>query len=222
MASDKKETALETRTEADEKLFSPSAARNRDVIRDTFLRYLPEKGAVLEIGSGTGEHGVHIAAAAPGLQWFAGDPDQAARTSIAAHIADAGLENIDGPHSIDVMSKDWDAALSGPYDAVISINMIHIAPFEAAAGLFAGAGRLLESGGKLVLYGPFSKDRVHTAPCNEAFDASLKARDPRWGVRDLEHDIAPLAQKNAFALEAAVEMPANNFTVVFGKQQESE
>lgn len=218
MTTGKKETALEDRGADGAKLFSPSAARNRDAIRDVFLRYLPERGAVLEIGSGTGEHAVYIAAALPGLRWIAGDPDAAARASIAAHIADVGLANLDGPHAVDVSEKNWDKALSGPFDAVISINMIHIAPFAAARGLFAGAGRLLQPRGKLLLYGPFAKGGVHTAPSNEAFDASLKARDPRWGVRDLEHDLAPLAQEHAFMRETVVEMPANNFTVVFVKQ----
>ncbi len=213
-----KETALEDRGADGARMFSPSAARNREPIRDVFLEFLPKTGAVLEIGSGTGEHAVCIAAAAPGLRWLAGDPDAAARASIAAHIAEAGLANLDGPHDLDVSEPDWDAALKEPFDAVISINMIHIAPFEAAKGLFAGAGRLLQPGGKLLLYGPFARDGVHTASSNEAFDASLKARDPRWGVRDLEHDLAPLAQEHALARKAVVEMPANNFTVVFAKK----
>ncbi len=218
MTSRKKETALEDRGADGARLFSPSAARNRDPIRDVFLKYLPKTGAALEIGSGTGEHAVHIAAAAPRLRWFASDPDGAARASIAAHMAASGLENIDGPHAVDVCEKDWDALLAGPFDAVVSINMIHIAPFAAAEGLFAGAARLLRRGGRLLLYGPFAQGGVHSAPSNEAFDASLKSRDPRWGVRDLEHDIAPLAQEHAFRREAVVEMPANNFTVVFAKQ----
>ncbi len=218
MTGQKKETALEDRGQEGARLFSPSAARNRDPIRDVFLKYLPETGAVLEIGSGTGEHGVHIAAAAPGLRWFSGDPDGAARASIAAHIAASGLGNIDGPHAVDVCERDWDAALAGPFDTVVSINMVHIAPFAAAEGLFAGAARLLHSGGRLLLYGPFAQAGVHSAPSNEAFDASLKSRDPRWGVRDLEHDIAPLAQEHAFRRDAIVEMPANNFTVVFAKR----
>lgn len=218
MASNKKETALEKRGENGARLFSPSAARNRDTIRDVFLRYLPDAGGVLEVGSGTGEHGVHIAAAAPGLRWLAGDPDGAARASVAGHIAASGLDNIDGPHGIDVSEKNWDEALAGSFEAIVSINMIHIAPFTAAKGLFAGAGRLLRTGGLLLLYGPFMRDGAHTAPSNEAFDASLKARDPRWGVRDLEHDLAPLAQENAFQRHAVVEMPANNFTVVYVKR----
>ncbi len=222
MASGKKETALENRAEDGAKLFSPSAARNRDPIRDVFFKFLPERGRVLEIGSGTGEHAVHIADAAPGLEWFAGDPDPAARASVAAHIADTNRSNIKGPHALDVCEKDWDAAIAGPFDAVVSINMIHIAPFAAAQGLFAGAGRLLAPGGLLLLYGPFSEGGVFSAPSNEAFDASLKAHDPRWGVRDLEHDLASLAQENALTRRVVVEMPANNFTVVYAKNAESE
>ena len=218
MMTNKKETALENRDAEGARLFSPSAARNRDPIRDVFQRYLPKTGAVLEVGAGTGEHAVHLAAGAPELRWLTGDPDGAARASIAAHIAAAGLEGLEGPHGIDVCEADWDKPLDGSFDAIVSINMIHIAPFAAAEGLFAGAGRLLQSGGALLLYGPFSRDGVHTAASNEAFDASLKSRDPRWGVRDLEHDIAPLAQEHALRREAIVEMPANNFTVVFVKQ----
>lgn len=218
MKSDKKETALENRDADGARLYSPSAARNRDPIRDAFLQYLPRGGAVLEVGAGTGEHAVHLAAAAPWRRWFAGDPDGAARASIAAHIAAANIDGLEGPHAIDVCEADWDRTIEGSFNAVVSINMIHIAPFAAAEGLFAGAGRLLPADGVLLLYGPFARNGVHTAASNEAFDVSLKSRDPRWGVRDLEHDIAPLAQEHAFGREAVVEMPANNFTVVYVKQ----
>ena len=218
MTSSEKTTALEDRGADGAKRFSPSAARNRDPIRDVLLQHLPSDGAVLEIGSGTGEHAVHLASAAPRLRWIASDPDPTARASIAAHFSDAGADNLDGPYALNVSEPDWDKDISGPFNAVISINMIHIAPFTAAEGLFAGAGRLLEAGGKLLLYGPFSKGGVHTAASNEAFDASLKARDPRWGVRDLEHDLAPLAQEHALVRDAVVEMPANNFTVIFVKR----
>jgi SAM-dependent methyltransferase len=213
-----REIALEARTVAGEKLYSPSAARNRDAIRDVVLEVMPREGHILEIGGGTGEHGVHIAAAAPGLVWHSGDPDPASRASIAAWIKDAGLANLKGPHAIDVTASDWGVEAGAPFDGVVSFNMIHIAPFAAATGLFAGAGRVLKRGGVLFLYGPFSHAGVHTAPSNEAFDVSLKSRDARWGVRDLEHDLAPLAQKNAFVREAIVAMPANNLCVIFRKQ----
>jgi len=218
MGTQSKETALEDRQEDGARLFSPSVARNRDAIRDVFLKHLPETGAVLEIGSGTGEHAVHMARAAPGLSWLTSDPDAAARASIAAHKDAAALGNLEGPLALDVAQENWHAPLTAPFRAVVSINMIHIAPFEAATGLFTGASALLGAGGRLVLYGPFSQGGVHNAPSNEAFDASLKARDPRWGVRDLEHDLAPLAQEHSFARRAIVQMPANNFTVVFEKE----
>ncbi|MHA7870869.1 MAG: DUF938 domain-containing protein [Hyphococcus sp.] len=209
--------ALEDRAEAESRLFSPSAARNRDPIRDVFLQHMPQEGAILEIGGGTGEHAVHLATALPRARWLTGDPDPAARASIAAWIAASGLANLEGPHAIDVTADDWGVEGAGSFSAVVSINMIHIAPFSAAQGLFRGAARLLRPGGKLFLYGPFSREGRHTAPSNEAFDASLKSRDPRWGVRDLEQDIAPLAQENAFSAPVIVEMPANNLTVIFSK-----
>lgn len=213
-----KETALEDRAIEGAKLYSPSTARNRDVIRDVFLKTMPQEGRILEIGAGTGEHAVHIAGALPEAIWHTGDPDETARASIAAWVAGAGLDNLQGPHAIDVTAQGWEAALDdAPYDGIVSINMIHIAPFEAATGLFAGAGRLLGPGGKLFLYGPFARNGAHTAPSNEAFNASLKARDSRWGVRDLEGDILPLAQKNSLSLEEIVEMPANNLSVIFRK-----
>ena len=211
------ETALETRNAAGEKLFSPSVARNRFPIREVFLKHMPRSGKALEIGGGTGEHAAHLAAALPDLRWTTGDPDPGARRSIAAWIADADLPNLSGPHAADVTAAAWGVEDGAPFDALVSINMIHIAPFAAAEGLFAGAGRLLAKGGKLFLYGPFSREGVHTAPSNEAFDASLKMRNPDWGVRDLEHDIAPLAHKHALSLETIVEMPANNISVIFRK-----
>lgn len=212
-----KETALENRTPEGERLHSPSAARNRDAIRDVFLKAMPRHGRILEIGAGTGEHAVHLAAALPGAEWRAGDPDATARRSIAAWIAHANLPNLSGPHAIDVTQPVWGVEDLAPFAGIVSVNMIHIAPFAAAKGLFAGAGRLLAGGGKLFLYGPFSRNGAHTAPSNEAFDASLKARDPDWGVRDLEREIEPLARENALNLEAVVEMPANNISAIFRK-----
>lgn len=209
--------ALEDREMAGERLFSPSAARNRAPIRDVFLAHMPNAGPILEIGGGTGEHAVCLAEALPDVEWLTGDPDPASRGSIAAWIAETGLANLKGPHAIDVTADAWGVEDAAPFAGLVSINMIHIAPFEAAIGLFAGAGRLLAPGGKLFLYGPFSREGAHTAPSNEAFDASLKGRNPRWGVRDIEHDLAPLAQKNALILETVVEMPANNLSLVFSK-----
>jgi len=209
--------ALEDRETAGERLFSPSAARNREPIRHVFLAHMPTAGRILEVGGGTGEPAVCLAQALPDVEWLTGDPDPASRGSIAAWIAEADLANLKGPHAIDVTADAWGVEDAAPFAGLVSINMIHIAPFDAATGLFAGAGRLLAPGGKLFVYGPFTREGAHTAPSNEAFDASLKSRDPRWGVRDIEHDLAPLAQKNALALETVVEMPANNLSLVFSK-----
>lgn len=212
-----KEVALENRDAAGERLFSPSAARNRDAIRDVFIEVMSDKGAILEVGGGTGEHAVHIAGALPGVQWLTGDPDPASRASIAAWIEETRLSNLRGPHAIDVTALEWGVEDAAPFDGIVSINMVHIAPFAAAKGLFAGAGRLLRSGGKLFLYGPFSRNGVHAAPSNKAFDEGLRRRDPEWGVRDLDRDLAPLAQKNGLALDRVVEMPANNLSLIFSK-----
>ena len=214
-----REIALEERDIAGEKLFSPSAARNRDAIREVFLKIMPHTGKILEIGGGTGEHSVHIASAAPDLNWQTGDPDPASRASIAAWIEEISLPGLEGPHAIDVMAPSWGIEGRAPYDGLVSINMIHIAPFDAARGLFAGAQRLLREGGALFLYGPFSRNGVHTAPSNAAFDESLKSRNSAWGVRDIEGDLEPLAQKNMLQLEHIVEMPANNLSLLFRKKQ---
>jgi cyclopropane fatty-acyl-phospholipid synthase-like methyltransferase len=208
-------SAMEPRSGAGDRQFSPSAARNREPIAAVFRARMPEAGTLLEIASGSGEHVVHLAAALPGARFLPGDPDPAARASIAAWTRHSGLSNISAPHEIDVTHQAWEKAVSEPLAAVFSINMIHIAPFAATAGLFRGAARLLASGAKLFLYGPFSRNGAHTAPSNAAFDESLKARNPLWGVRDLEREVRPAAEERGFALDAAVPMPANNFSAIF-------
>ena len=208
--------ALEARESAQEdaRLFSPSTARNRDVLRDVFLAHVCTKGRVLEIGCGTGEHGAHITEAAPGVHWTPSDPDPASRASAEAWRVFSGRANIAAPLAIDVREDHWPGA-DGPFDAVVSVNMIHIAPIEAAEGLIAGAARRLVPGGKLFLYGPFSRNGAHTAPSNAQFDENLKMRDARWGVRDLEADIIPRAADAGISFVEAVPMPANNFSVIF-------
>ena len=206
--------ALEERLAQDAMLSSPSAARNRDAIRDTFLAHMPTQGRILEIASGTGEHAVHIAAAVPGLLWSPGDPDPASRASIDAWRRRLALPNVAPAHAIDATAAPWPIE-AGSMAGVVSINMIHIAPFDATRGLIGEAGRILVTGGKLFLYGPFARNGAHTAPSNASFDASLKERTPGWGVRDLDLDIAPLAAKAGLQLERAVDMPANNLSVIF-------
>jgi len=209
-----KKIALEERTEAGDRLFSPSAGRNRDAIRDVFTSEMPAQGAFLEIASGTGEHGAHFAAAMPKAHFLPGDPDIASRASIEAWTHYLKLSNVAPPHAIDASAGEWEAAI-GAVDCVYCINMIHIAPFDAAKGLMRGAGKILNPGGRLFLYGPFARNGVHSAPSNVAFDASLKARDARWGVRDLDRDITPLAEAAGLRLSAVHEMPANNLSVIF-------
>lgn len=209
--------ALETRSLAgDGRRHSPSVARNRDVIRDTFLARVTTAGHVLEIASGTGEHGAHITAAAPGLVWTCSDPDPASRDSQAAWAAAAGHDRLLGPLDLDTRSADWPVPAGETFDAVFSANMVHIAPFAAVRGLFAGAGRHLLPGGALALYGPFARNGA-IAPSNAAFSESLRSRDPDWGVRDLDRDLAPLAEAAGLALDTVTDMPANNLFVVFRK-----
>jgi SAM-dependent methyltransferase len=196
--------------------FSPSAARNCGPIRDVLTRVLPKKGIVLEIGSGTGEHVICFAKALPELVWLPSDPDAASRASIKAWIATEGLANVCAPVAIDVRREAWGVEENAPFDAMISLNMVHIAPWEAALGLLAGAGRLLRPDGVLFFYGPFMLGGTHTAASNAAFDADLKRRDPRWGVRDVE-DLVGEAAFHGLELREVLEMPANNLSLVFVK-----
>jgi hypothetical protein len=191
--------------------WSPAAERNREPILAVLRTVLPVRGTVLEIASGTGQHALHFAAALPALVWQPSDAEPAARASIAAWAAQAALPNLRAPFALDVCDASWPLAAA---DALVCCNMIHIAPWRAAEGLFAGASRVLGAGAPLVLYGPFRRGGAHTAPSNAAFDAQLRARDPAWGVRDLEAVVA-LGDAAGFAFEQAIPMPANNFCAVF-------
>ena len=193
---------------------SPSTARNRDPILEALGPHLPKAGLVVEIASGAGEHAVHFAAATPHLTWQPTDPDPSALESITAWRDAAGLSNLLPPLVLDASDPDgWPLDRA---DAMININMIHISPWSATQGLMAGAGRLLPQGGLLFLYGPYLEDDVPTAPSNLAFDASLKSRNPAWGIRRRE-DVAALALQNGLALIQRVEMPANNLSLAFRK-----
>ncbi|VXC04839.1 conserved hypothetical protein [Burkholderia sp. 8Y] len=200
-------------SEASVRRRAPAAERNRDAILTVLARVLPRNGVVLEIASGTGQHAVHCAAALPHIVWQPSDPDAAARDSIAAWRTHARLVNLAAPLAIDVTGSDWGI---GEVAAIVCINMIHIAPWEAAEALFRGAAERLAAGGVLYLYGPYRRNGAHTAPSNEAFDAQLRATDPRWGVRDLEA-VETLGRDARFTLAEVVPMPANNFSLVFVK-----
>ncbi len=208
--------ALEKRDRAgDGRRFSPSTGRNKRVVRDVFLANMPTVGHVLEIASGTGEHGAHITDAAPDLIWTYSDIDAASQDSQRAWRGAAPHDRLRGPLTLDTTHDAW-AESAGPFDGLFCANMIHIAPFAAAQGLFAGAGRLLRQGGRLMLYGPFAR-HGEIAPSNARFSQDLQRRDPQWGVRDLDLDILPLADAADLQLSSVTAMPANNLSVIFEK-----
>jgi hypothetical protein len=192
---------------------APAVARNRDPILAVLQRFLPS-GFILEIASGTGEHAVHFAKGLPGVTWQPSDPDAESLLSIAAHRASAKLPNLLLPLELDVMSGQWPVTRA---DAMVAINMIHIAPWAASEGLMAGAESLLPPGGVLYLYGPFKEKGVHTAPSNEAFDRNLRMRDPSWGVRDLQ-EVITLAGRHSIDFAERIAMPANNLSVIFRRR----
>jgi len=198
----------------DGRRFSPSIARNRDVVRDTFLAHMPHRGRILEVASGTGEHGVHILKSAPELTWIHSDVDFEARLSQAAWQRACADLDLEGPMHLDMTDAHWPARVKGEIAGIFCTNMIHIAPFAATRGLFRGAGERLVPGQRLFLYGPFSRNG-EMAESNRSFDASLKSRDPDWGVRDLETEILSIASGAGLALKAVIEMPANNLSVIF-------
>ncbi len=213
--ADKKPVAMEPRADGgDGRRFAPSTARNKDPIREVFATQGLTAGQVLEIASGTGEHGAFLTEAFPALRWTYSDIDAASRASQMAWRAAAGHDRLSGPLSIDASTDSWGDAEGQAWDLIVSVNMVHISPFAATEGLLRGAGRLLKPGGHLFLYGPYARN-VEIAPSNAAFSENLKSRDPSWGVRDLDRDLLPLASDAGLRLETVVEMPANNLSVIF-------
>lgn len=202
--------AVEASSDAD-KRYAPATQRNRDAIAAVMADELPSSGLVLEVASGSGEHIVHFAARFPALAWQPSDPDAAALRSIAAWSIDAGWANLRAPAMVDAAASDW--TVSGA-DAILCINMIHISPWSATLGLMAGAGRLLTPGQPLIIYGPFIEADVPTAPSNQEFDASLRARDPAWGLRK-SRDVSAAALAHGLRLTRRVAMPANNLMLVY-------
>ena len=206
--------ALEARDiNHDGRRFSPSIGRNKDAVRDAFLSVMPKSGEVLEIASGTGEHGAHIVEKAAELNWTYSDIDAESRASQRAWIAHCGHNRLRPPIDLDASVSHWGEA-ERTWDSLFCANMIHIAPFAVAEGLLAGAGRLLRAGGLLFLYGPFGRDGA-MAPSNRRFDEDLKRRDPAWGVRDLDQDIVPIARLHGLELKQVIEMPANNLSIIW-------
>ena len=174
-------------------------------------RVLPARGLVLELGSGSGQHVVHFARAFPQLKWWPSDPDSEARASIQAWTSESGLPNVRGPLLLDAERGPWPTE---PLSAVLAINVIHISPWPVAEAIFRQGAALLDANGILFLYGPYKKGGAHTAPSNESFDQSLRSRDARWGVRDLEA-VVELGRIHGVHLAEEVAMPANNLSLVF-------
>ncbi len=208
----------------DGRLDAPAFHKNREPIFAVLERHLRGKrGTLLELGSGSGQHAVDYASRLPEIIWQPSDRDDAALNSIAAWREFSVLPNIRPPVAIDLMRKDW-AERAAPelsresLIAVFCANVIHISPWQVAEGLFANAGLLLQRGGKLFLYGPFMRSGAHTAPSNEQFDRTLRARNPEWGLRDM-NDVTALAETAGLRLAETIPMPANNFTLIFERAE---
>jgi SAM-dependent methyltransferase len=195
-------------------LHAAATERNRDPILEVLRAVLPPTGLVLEIASGTGQHVTYFARALPALRWQPSDPSAAHLESIRAWSAASGADNIAPPLLLDVERAPWPVAHA---DAILNINMIHIAPWSAAEALFQGAARLLPAAGVLYLYGPFKRGGQHTSPSNERFDERLRGDDARWGVRDLD-ELAVLAASVGFEPPEIVTMPANNLSLVYRRK----
>ncbi|RDC60754.1 UPF0585 protein C16orf13 like protein [Alteripontixanthobacter maritimus] len=197
------------------KRHAPAAARNGAAITAVLAEELPQTGTVLEVASGTGEHAVRFARAFPHLTWQPSDMDQSAMAGIAEWAEESGLANLREPITLDTAGAmtDWPG---GPFAAVLCINMVHISPWAATEGLFGGAARLLAGDGPLVLYGPYIEADLDTVASNLAFDASLRARDPRWGLRDTA-TVDALALDQRMLRTARHTMPANNIMLTYRK-----
>ncbi len=196
---------------SDDRLYGPATLRNRDFILDVLWNVLPTTGVILEVASGSGEHVIHFAKNLPALVFQPSDSDPDALPSIAAWVKAAGVTNVRAPISLDASHSIWPVASA---DGVICINMVHISPWEATLGLIKGAAAVLPPASPLYLYGPYIRGGFATAPSNQAFDRSLRNRNPTWGLRDLEA-VAAIAQSVGFSAPVITEMPANNLSVVF-------
>ena len=200
---------------ADGKWFIAAAERNKGPILDVLSRVLPRRGAVLEIASGTGQHVVHFAKALSKLTWQPSDPDAELRESIALRIREEQRSNVNSPIDLDVTKLPWPLQTA---DAVVAINLIHVAPWSATLALFEGARALLSAEHVLFLYGPYRRFGLHTSESNAQFDLDLRAHNPEWGLRDLEA-VSDIAAGAGFVLTETVEMPANNFSLIFKRRE---
>lgn len=207
-------------TPADLRQFAPATQRNREPILEVLLQVLPTHGTILEIASGTGEHAIFFAPQLKPRIWLPSDPNPILRDSITAWSKQFPSDNLLLPLNIDASLPTWpieqEAKPDSPIVAIVNINMIHISPWSACLGLMAGVGRILPKDGILYLYGPYKQGGKHTAPSNQAFDESLQAQNPDWGVRNLE-DVVAVANNHNLILVNTYQMPANNLSVVFKK-----
>jgi SAM-dependent methyltransferase len=205
----------------DGRLDGPAFHRNHNAIWSAIAGFLSEQtGDVLELGSGTGQHSTAFAERSPQLTWWASDIYPSHLASIEAWRRHAGLANLRAPQRIDLTDPAWTWTADGQTEAALTamlcINVLHISPWAVAQNLIADAGRLLRDGGRLFVYGPFMRDGAHSAPSNAAFDASLRAENPDWGVRDIR-DLRALAQAAGLTLDEIVPMPANNLVLAFAR-----
>lgn len=193
------------------RLFYPATMRNRDAILSILENTLPPQGTVLEIASGSGEHVIHFAKAFPGITWQPSDLEEDCLKSIQAWIEHTALNNVQSPLALDTTRNNWPTV---NLDAILCINMVHISPWEATVGLMKKAGSFLNQGGVLYLYGPYKQKGQHTASSNVSFEGWLKDKDERFGVRHME-EVEALANDNGLKLSQIIDMPANNFSLVF-------
>jgi SAM-dependent methyltransferase len=210
--------------QADARLDAPAFHRNHQPIWSVLAPYLRARtGDVLELGSGTGQHIVEFARQAPHIMWWPSDTSEENLKSIAAWRQFANLPNLRPPARIDLAAPDWtwqgqDPKAPKRFTAIFCANVIHIAPWRVAQGLFHGAARHLAPDGRMFLYGPFMKDGQHNAPSNAAFDADLRARDAEWGVRDIA-DLRALADESGLSFIDDIQMPANNRILLFERRR---
>jgi hypothetical protein len=165
------------------------ALENRELLLEAVSAVAPQRGLLLELGSGTGEHALALARALPGLEVQPSDPDPAARASIAAWRDEAGLANLRPPLDLDLLAPAWRRVAA---DLLLCVNVLHLAPAAACETLLDGAAAL-PAGGHLLLYGPFLDGPPPARLLR--FDAELRAHDPALGVRPLAPLMAAAARR---------------------------
>lgn len=201
----------------DARQYAPATQRNREPILKILSEVLPTNSNVLEIASGTGEHAIFFASELKSCRWIPSDVNSLATESIVAWKNACPVDNLELPLLIDVTQENWQQQVKNhAINAIVNINMIHIAPWQACLGLIEGAGQILPDDGILYLYGPYKRNGEHTAPSNASFDRSLRDRNPLWGVRDLE-EVVETAAAHSLKLQQVISMPANNLSVIFSR-----